>query len=221
MRVRRAAQLAASISLLLVGCSSSPNPLAPTPVAPIEGPTNPLTPIAPVAPIAGPTNPPAPIPPVEGPALVIADNPVAVPAYNRDDWRHWIDSDRDCQDTRAEVLIGESRVPVLFRESRHCTVDSGMWISPYTGGTTTRAGDLDVDHFVPLANAHRSGGGAGLQQRRSVLRTISRTLTTWWVLKRRSTAAKGIRGLRVGDLPTAPIGVATPGPGAASSGPGV
>ena len=130
MRRRRAAQFAASISLLLIGCGSTPGPLTPT----------------------------APTAPIEGPALAIVDSPVAVPAYNREDWRHWIDVDGDCQDTRAEVLIDESRVPVLFREARGCTVDSGMWISPYTGGTSTRASDLDVDHLVPLANAHRSGG---------------------------------------------------------------
>src|SRR5687767_2978943 len=138
MRGQRTA-LAASIGLLLVGCSSPPNPVGPTP-------------------IEGPASPPAPTAPVEGPGLVIVDSPMAVPTYNRDDWRHWIDVDGDCQDTRAEVLIDESRVPVLFREPRRCTVDTGMWLSPYTGGTTTKASDLDVDHFVPLANAQRSGG---------------------------------------------------------------
>jgi hypothetical protein len=81
-----------------------------------------------------------------------------VPDYDRKTWKHWVDADGDCQDTRQEVLIEESEVPVTFKDARQCKVASGRWTCPYTGRVFTDPGQLDVDHMVPLQNAHVSGG---------------------------------------------------------------
>lgn len=94
------------------------------------------------------------------PRLAVADIPPNLPDYDRDDWRHWIDVDADCQNTRHEVLIAESLQPVTFTDARQCTVAGGLWASPYDGARLTDPGELDIDHVVPLGNAHRSGGWA-------------------------------------------------------------
>ncbi len=78
--------------------------------------------------------------------------------YDRDDWKHWRDEDGDCQDTRQEVLIRDSEIPVTFKTEAECKVASGRWTCLYTGEVFTDPGKLDVDHVVPLGNANMSGG---------------------------------------------------------------
>ena len=99
-------------------------------------------------------------------SLTIAEPPDDLPRYDRDDWRHWTDDDSDCQDTRQEVLVAESASRVTYVDDRQCRVESGRWWDPYTGAVLTDPGDLDVDHLVPLANAHRSGGWAWSAERK-------------------------------------------------------
>jgi hypothetical protein len=86
--------------------------------------------------------------------------------YDRKLWKHWIDADHDCQDARVEVLIAESYGEVEFEDARGCEPASGEWQCPYTGKLLRESHLLDVDHLVPLANAHRSGGGAWSAERR-------------------------------------------------------
>ncbi len=97
---------------------------------------------------------------IDQPVLVFprqAPVPTDIPEYDRDDWGDWIDADGDCQDTRQEVLIDESSTPVTFRTANGCRVTSGTWEGPFTGEQFTNPGRLDIDHLVPLKNAHDSG----------------------------------------------------------------
>ena len=72
--------------------------------------------------------------------------------YDRDKFRHWIDADGDCQDTRDEVLAAESLVKVSG-----CEMEKGIWFSYYDAATVERSSALDIDHLVPLAEAWDSG----------------------------------------------------------------
>ncbi len=99
-------------------------------------------------------------------AIVVAETPAELPDYDRDDWKHWTDVDGDCQNTRQEVLIEESSTSVEFEDNRMCRVESGSWTDPYTGILTEDPSDLDIDHLVPLANAHDSGGHAWSKDRK-------------------------------------------------------
>ncbi len=77
--------------------------------------------------------------------------------YDRSYFRHWIDSNGDCQNTRAEVLIDESRITPTYTSSSRCTVASGRWYSYYDGLTWTNPSDVDIDHVVALKEARESG----------------------------------------------------------------
>ncbi len=91
-----------------------------------------------------------------GALAVGQDQPAPEVAYDRSLYEHWTDADGDCQDTRQEVLIAESLRPVEL-DASGCRVVSGAWFDPFTGMIVTEPSRLDIDHFVPLAEAHRSG----------------------------------------------------------------
>ncbi len=96
--------------------------------------------------------------PVDYPQLTIAEVSNSIPEYNRDDWNHWTDENGDCQNTRHEVLIEESQESVTYTSSTYCSVSTGKWYGFYTGQYYYNASELDIDHFIPLKNAHQSGG---------------------------------------------------------------
>ena len=98
--------------------------------------------------------------------ISVAETPLDLPDYDRGEWRHWIDEDRDCQNARQEVLIAESTAAVTFQSGDQCRVESGRWQGPYTGEMVTDPMALDIDHMVPLENAHRSGGWAWDRERK-------------------------------------------------------
>ena len=96
--------------------------------------------------------------------VVLADT--NCPKYDRKSYRHWIDEDKDCQNAHHEVLIEESLSTVGFKSSKGCRVVSGSWNDPYSGRTIIDATKLDIDHMIPLKEAHQSGAANWSRERK-------------------------------------------------------
>ncbi|WP_030997671.1 HNH endonuclease family protein [Streptomyces sp. NRRL F-5630] len=75
--------------------------------------------------------------------------------YERAKFKHWIDEDRDGCNTRNEVLLSEAITAP--DKSAGCKLTGGTWRSAYDDTTINGPSGLDIDHFVPLAEAWDSG----------------------------------------------------------------
>ncbi len=75
--------------------------------------------------------------------------------YSRSKFPHWIDADGDSCNTRYEVLIDEATTTPQVGSG--CRLSGGRWLSYYDAEVWTDPADLDIDHFVPLAEAWDSG----------------------------------------------------------------
>ncbi|WP_285599364.1 HNH endonuclease family protein [Kineosporia sp. NBRC 101731] len=87
--------------------------------------------------------------------------------YERDKFgKDWLDVDKDCQDTRSEVMQRDSQVKVTFYSASRCAVLTGKWTSPYDGRTWTDAQKLEIDHVVALSEAWKSGASKWKKKKR-------------------------------------------------------
>ena len=164
-----AAQEGDITGLALAGteCGLDMGPMPPTPPAPTATSIA-ATPVpAPATPMPTPTATATTVPSTPAPTMAtntlvitVAAIPAELPEYDRSDWKHWVDSDGDCQDARQEVLIAESLEPVTYETDRECRVATGRWWAPHLGHHLENPSQIDVDHHVPLKNAHLSAGWA-------------------------------------------------------------
>ncbi len=84
--------------------------------------------------------------------------------YNRKEFKHWIDEDGNCLNTRAEVLKTRSLKEVSIS---NCRVTSGLWLDYYYDEALVSASSIDIDHIVPLKEAWISGANDWSSERRS------------------------------------------------------
>ena len=99
---------------------------------------------------------------------------------------------------------------MTFESSNQCRVASGDWTGPYTNTAVDNPSDLDIDHMVPLANAHRSGGWTwSKEQKASFANDISfRAISLR--LRPPQTGPREAEDRKSGVLQTKPIGALTP-----------
>lgn len=88
------------------------------------------------------------------------------PEYVRSDWGTWADEDKDCLNTRHEILKAQSIEPVEMNAKNECLVAKGKWIDFYSGEELTSARDIDIDHVVPVKIAHELSGGKWSREQR-------------------------------------------------------
>ncbi len=77
----------------------------------------------------------------------------------------WLETDRSRCNVRELVLIAEA--VSISDVDQDCRPLDGVWRSWYDGETFDDPSELDIDHMVPLAEAHDSGAAGWTAQRRS------------------------------------------------------
>lgn len=78
----------------------------------------------------------------------------------------WLDTNGDCQNTRAEVLLQETRAAATYTSSRRCTVSTARWVTGWDNRTHYYASEVQIDHTVPVHEAWGSGARYWSQARR-------------------------------------------------------
>ncbi|MFD5085956.1 HNH endonuclease family protein [Kitasatospora sp. NPDC058406] len=111
--------------------------------------------------------------------------------YKRELYKHWNKglNPTDGCNTRAEVILSEAVVAPTVEPG--CKLTGGEWYSYYDGVVVASASGLDVDHIVPLAEVHDSGGYAWTPERREAYANDQNSPLTLVAVTAKSNRAKG------------------------------
>ena len=87
--------------------------------------------------------------------------------YDRDLYmpRGWLQTGRPGCNVRELVLIAEAQS--ISRVNQDCRPLDGVWLSWYDGEEFDDPSEIDIDHMVPLAEAHDSGAARWPAERKS------------------------------------------------------
>lgn len=98
-------------------------------------------------------------------SLVVAQVDPALAPYRRDAFGSGWDYDPDSGCNIRELVLIEEAVTAPQVDDR-CRSTDGRWESVYDGIAVDDVADLQIDHFVPLAEAWRSGAATWTEERR-------------------------------------------------------
>ncbi len=127
------------------------------------------------------------------PSNATAQHKSSLVKYKRNYFGHgWDDEDRDCQNTRQEVLISTSTTSVRFADDQKCRVTFGRWISMYSGEILFDASKVDIDHVVPLKWAWEHGAQNWSKNKREQFANDPINLAPVEASLNRSKGAKGL-----------------------------
>jgi|SRR5690554_1008827 len=112
--------------------------------------------------------------------------------YNRNLFKHWSDEDKNCINTRHEILKAQSTGPVTMSDNG-CMVIRGRWNDPYTGKIFYESKKVDVDHLIPLKWAWDNGANKWSSDKRERFANDERNLFAVDASANRSKGAKGAR----------------------------
>jgi hypothetical protein len=117
--------------------------------------------------------------------------PKPLSGYDRKQWKHWIDHDNNCLNTRQEILKARSMEPVKLN-NRGCKVVFGKWNDYYYPQVHHDAKNVEIDHLVPLKHAHESGGANWTSLRKEQFANDPENLVITFRPYNRTKGAKGI-----------------------------
>ncbi len=118
-------------------------------------------------------------------------NTTPIPAYVRSEWKHWIDEDKNCLNTRHEILKQRSKSSVTFSKNG-CSVKSGEWDDYYYPEQLKLAAKIDIDHLIPLKHAHDHGGHSWSEERK---KEFANDLENLVITNRKYNRQKGSQGI--------------------------
>ncbi|MER5570355.1 HNH endonuclease [Streptomyces goshikiensis] len=113
----------------------------------------------------------APASPAQADEVTLMDGITALPvaeeireSYKRELYPHWKDDDKNGCTARNDVLIAEAiEAPTVGAD---CALTGGVWHSYYDDVLVQGPSGVDIDHLIPLAEVHDSGGYGWTTERR-------------------------------------------------------